>query len=221
MLRNMAQSLFEHGQVRTTLAKAKLARAYVERLVTLAVKVRRRTGSRDHSGALRARRAMQKLLTDRSLIPKEHQAAYDGMSDAHRARSIRMPSGRRHRTGEPKGRLVFTAESVVHRLVEKIAPRFVDQPGGYTRLSRLGIRRVGDHSPEAILQLIGGEEAPVSLSKPARSARARRTNARYAFAIKLSKAWATKERGARKADEAGESSGSAAEAGEGTTKSAS
>jgi ribosomal protein L17 len=196
-----------------------MARDYVERLVTLALQVRKRLGARDHGGALRARRAMQKLLGDRSLIPKEHQSTYDGMSDAHRARSIRMPSGRRHRTGEPKGRLVFTAESVVHRLIEKIAPRYADRQGGYTRLTHLGSRRVGDHTPEALLQLVGGEVAPVSLTKPLRSARERRSNARYSFAIKLSKAWATKERGGRKADGPKESGGTAPESGDEVTES--
>ncbi len=38
--RNMAQSLFEHGQITTTLAKAKDLRPFVEQLITLARKAR-------------------------------------------------------------------------------------------------------------------------------------------------------------------------------------
>ena len=38
MLRNLAQSLFEHGEVRTTLPKAKELRRFVEPLITLAKK---------------------------------------------------------------------------------------------------------------------------------------------------------------------------------------
>jgi len=34
--RNMAQSLFEHGKIRTTVAKAKEIRPFVEKLITLA-----------------------------------------------------------------------------------------------------------------------------------------------------------------------------------------
>ena len=34
--RNMVQSLFEHGKVRTTLPKAKEVRAFAEKLITLA-----------------------------------------------------------------------------------------------------------------------------------------------------------------------------------------
>jgi large subunit ribosomal protein L17 len=106
-------------------------------------------------------------------------------------------SGRRYRTGEPKGRLAFTAESVTHRLIETLAPRFEDRPGGYTRLVRLADRRLGDHSPMAMLQLVGEEEPPVSLTKPGKSARKRRADARYAAAIKAAKA-----RGAKRDREA-------------------
>jgi large subunit ribosomal protein L17 len=204
LLRNTAQSLFEHGQIRTTLAKAKIARPYVEKLVTLAVQVRKRTTARDAAGALRARRAIHRMLADRCLIPKEHQAAYNSMSDAHRNRSLRMPSGRRFRTGEPKGRLTFTADSVIRRLIESVAPRYVDRPGGYTRLTHLPSRRVGDHSREAVLQLVGGEEAPASLTKPGKSARRRRADGRYAFAIKLAKSWSARERGRPSAAPPGE-----------------
>jgi large subunit ribosomal protein L17 len=84
--------------------------------------------------------------------------------------------------------LVFTAESVVHRLIETVAPRFEDRPGGYTRLVHLSRRRLGDASPLAMIQLVGDEEAPTSLTKPKRSARKRRADARYAAAIQAAKA---------------------------------
>ena len=208
--RNMAQSLFEHGQITTTLPKAKDLRPFVERLVTFAVRVRQLNDSGDRVGALAARRAIDSLLTDRVIIPGEHRAAYDGMSDAARAKSIRMVSGRRYRTGEPKGRLAFTADSVTRRLIEKIAPRFVDRAGGYTRVIRLSDTRVGDASRLAILQLVGNEQAPGSLTKPRKSARRRRTDARYAMAVKVAKAWTAKGRAG-----AGESTAAVAESDDG------
>ncbi len=186
--RNLAQSLIEHGQVRTTLAKAKDVRHFVERIITLARKVRGRTAASDAAGSLVARRQIHKLLDDRSLVPADHRSDYADMSDAHRRHSLHMPTGRRYRRGEPKGRLAFTGQSVIHRLIESIAPRFQDRPGGYTRIIRLADRRVGDHSPLAILQLVGDEEPPGSLTKPARSARSRRTEARYRAAVKAAKA---------------------------------
>jgi large subunit ribosomal protein L17 len=201
--RNMAQSLFEHGQITTTLPKAKDLRPFVEKLVTLAVRARRLGEAGDRAGSLAARRSIDSLMTDRAIIPSEHRAAYEGMSDAGRAKSVRMVSGRRYRTGEPKGRLVFTADSVTRRLIEKIAPRFVDRPGGYTRVIHLSDTRIGDSSRLAVLQLLGNEQAPGSLTKPRKSARRRRTDARYAMAVKAAKAWSTKGRTA--GPDAGES----------------
>ncbi len=186
--RNMAQSLFEHGQIRTTLTKAKDVRPFVERLITLARSVRRRAADGDVAGSLTARRQIHKLLADRSIVPEGSRDEYDSMSDAHRLRALRMPSGRRYRTGDPRGRLAFTGESVIHRLVNDVAGRFEDRPGGYTRIIRLADRRVGDHSALAVLQLVGGEEPPASLTRPGKSARRRRTDARYGAAVRAIRA---------------------------------
>lgn len=196
LLRNMAQSIIEHGSVKTTLPKAKTLRPFVEKLISLAVKSRKASSSNDRAGALRARRGIHKLLGDRSLIPKDHFEAYEGMTNAQRRRTLRMASGRRHRTGEPKGRLAFTGESITHRLIENVAARFEDRPGGYTRIVRTAQRRVGDASFLAYLQLVGDEEAPTSLTRPARSARQRRAKSRYDMAAKLAKGWSAKGRAA-------------------------
>ncbi len=190
--RNMAQDLFEHGQITTTVPKAKNLRPFAERLVALAVKYRKFNSDSDQAGALRVRRAIHSMLSDRSIIPSEHRSTYEGLSDAARRKSLRMASGRRYRTGEPKGRLDFTGESVTHRLIETIASKYEDRPGGYTRLIHLAKRRVGDNSALAIVQLVGDEEAPTSLTKPQRSSRRRRADSRYAMAIKAAKSWAAK-----------------------------
>jgi len=195
--RNLAQSLIEHGSVTTTTPKARDIRPFFERLVSLAVKVRLRRAANDAGGALRARRAIHKLLGERSLIPSDHRSTYEDMSDATRAKTMRMATGRRHRTGDPKGRLAFTAESVTHRLIETVAQRFEDRPGGYTRLIRLPQRRLGDSATLAVVQLVGEEEAPTSLTKPHKSARSRRTDSRYAMAVRLAKRWSGKGRSAK------------------------
>lgn len=200
MMRNMAQNMIEHGRITTTVPKAKNLRPFLEKLVTKAVHSRRFTEAGDTAGALRARRAIHKALGDRSLIPKDHQETYDGMSDAMRKKTLRMVSGRRYRTGEPKGRLGFTGESITHRLIETIAPRFSDRPGGYVRLVLLPKRRVGDHAALAMLQFVGDEEVPVSLTKPGKTSRKRKADGRYGMAIKEAKSWAKKERTSAKKD---------------------
>lgn len=165
MRRNLAQSLIQHGQITTTLPKAKEVRPFVERLITLA---RRDT--------VAARQRVEALLCDRAVIPADRQEEYDGMSDARRQRVLRARSGRRHRTGEARPGVPFTAESVIRRLFTDIAPRYADRPGGYTRIIKLARTRIGDGGELAILQLVGEEEAPKQ------AARARGTNARRARA---------------------------------------
>jgi large subunit ribosomal protein L17 len=69
---------------------------------------------------------------------------------------------------EPKGRtlaarrLVATdiaSEDVVTKLFDQLAPRFMDRPGGYTRILRLGHRR-GDGGEIAQIELLGSEFDP-------------------------------------------------------------
>ncbi len=216
--RNMAQSLIEHGKITTTLPKARNIRPFVEKLITLAIKTRKMAAANDDAGSLRSRRRIHKMLGERSIVPAEHRESYDGMSDAARAKSMRMTSGRRYRTGEPKGRLAFTGESVIHRLIETVAARFEDRPGGYTRLIRLAERRVGDHSQLAVVQFIGDEEVPTALAKPARSARRRRADARYGLAIKLSKKRSGKGGGAVQEDKPADAEAKTDEAARSTTE---
>ena len=59
MLNNMAASLFEHGRVVTTEAKAKELRPFAERLITLA-----------RRGDLHARRLVQRRIKDRETLAK-------------------------------------------------------------------------------------------------------------------------------------------------------
>src|SRR5262252_3999535 len=66
--------------------------------------------------------------------------------------------------------------TTVKRVFENIAPRFVDRPGGYTRILRLGARR-GDGAEAAILELVdykfeAKEKAPRKESMADRARRA-------------------------------------------------
>lgn len=48
---------------------------------------------------------------------------------------------------------------VVSKLFDRLAPRFADRPGGYTRLLRIGYRR-GDSAEVAQVELVGSEFNP-------------------------------------------------------------
>ena len=97
LLRNLAATLIEHGRLRTTLAKAKEVRPFVERLVTL--------GRRSDLAA--RRRALQ-------ILPRK---------------------------------------TVVSQLFRKVAPKFQQRPGGYTRILKLGPRK-GDGAPMARIEFV-------------------------------------------------------------------
>lgn len=171
--RNLVQSLFEHGQVRTTLVKAKEVRPFAERLITLAI-----------NGSLAARQRVEALLQDRALIPKDQQGEYDRMSDAKRNRVLRSRSGRRHRATAARPGQKFTAQSLIHKLFAEIGPRMKKRnethncSGGYTRIIKLPERRLGDAGPVALLQLIREDDKPRTAAKGA-SARKRRAKVKY------------------------------------------
>lgn len=175
--RNLVQSLFEHGQVTTTVVKAKEVRAFAERLITLALE-----------GTLAARQRAEALLRDRAVIPKENQKDYDRMSDAKRDKVLRARSGRRHRVNKPRGGLKFSAESILHKLFADVAPAIQrrneskSSRGGYTRVIKLSERRLGDGGPLAILQLVkdADKARTKSTSKTERKRRARVKYAVYA-----------------------------------------
>jgi large subunit ribosomal protein L17 len=48
---------------------------------------------------------------------------------------------------------VITDADVTKRLFDEVAPRFVERPGGYTRLIKVG-PRYGDGAPMAVLELV-------------------------------------------------------------------
>jgi large subunit ribosomal protein L17 len=55
--------------------------------------------------------------------------------------------------------------TVVGKLFSELGPRYLDRPGGYTRIIRLSLRRLGDNSQLVLLQLIGAGESVAKKSK--------------------------------------------------------
>lgn len=175
LLRNLAQSLFEHGEIRTTVPKARELQPFAERLITLAIQ-----------GDLHARQRATALLTDRSIIPADRRAEYDAMSDAQRERVLRFRSGRRHRRSTTRPGAPFTAESVIYKLFSQIGPAMKDRndkkecAGGYTRLIKLARRRLGDGAFEALVQIVSADDAPRK-SIGEKTQRRRRARVKYDF----------------------------------------
>jgi large subunit ribosomal protein L17 len=49
-------------------------------------------------------------------------------------------------------------DTVVSKLFSEIGPRYLDRPGGYTRIIRLSKRRLGDNGQLVLLQLVGKDD---------------------------------------------------------------
>jgi large subunit ribosomal protein L17 len=48
--------------------------------------------------------------------------------------------------------------TVIGKLFSEIGPRYLDRPGGYTRIVRLSKKRLGDNGQLVLLQLVGSEK---------------------------------------------------------------
>ena len=170
MLRNLAAGLFEHGQIITTPAKAKAVQPFVEKIITIA-----------KQGTFRARRLIERRINDRkvhvwvadpNVKDWKKDNAFFALPDAGEVEF--------NRYGE-----VRSAPRLVQHIMKNVAPLFEDRDGGYTRVVKIGKRRLGDGTDLVMLQLVGREEGP-ELGGGVSGRRAR-ADKRTAFAAKLRK----------------------------------
>lgn len=165
-LRNLAAGLFEHGQIVTTIPKAKAVQPMVEKIITAAKK---KFTAKDEAEAKRIdvaarRRVAAKLGGDRMgfdwlYLPTK---ASEGEKEAvqklrdHAAQFFDLPESsavERNRYGELR-----KAPRLVKHIFDRVAPRFKDTKGGYTRIVKLGRHRVGDGTELCVLQFCGAED---------------------------------------------------------------
>jgi large subunit ribosomal protein L17 len=185
-LRNIAAGLFEHGQITTTIPKAKAVQPMVEKIITLAKR-----------GDLHARRlVIAKLGGDKRAFDwlylgkrstDDEKKAVDGLRERASA-YFNVPESsqvERNRYGELR-----KAPRLVRHIFENVAPRFKDRAGGYTRIVKLDKHRIGDGSQLCVIQFVGAEQGPEIGGRP--STRRRIADRRTAFAAKLRKEGAAK-----------------------------
>lgn len=171
MLRNLAAGLFEHGQIETTMPKAKAVQPFVERIITRAKR-----------GTFTARRHIEGMLNDRKIHSwVAHPSTPDSRKDNPYFDLPDESDIEFNRYGE-----VRKAPRLVQHIMTKIAPLFTDRDGGYTRIVKTGRHRLGDGTDLVILQLVGVEEGPEIGG--GRSHRREQADRRTDFAAKLRKA---------------------------------
>ena len=169
MLRNLAAGLFEHGQITTTLPKAKAVQPFVEQLITIAKRP-----------TLASRRELTSRLTDRMVFAWVADPNTKDEVKTAQSRLWELPATDEiefNRFGELR-----KAPRLIQHLLTKVAPLYKDRAGGYTRIIKLDKRRLGDASDLVMLQLVGGEEG--SQVKGRKSTRRTVADKRTAFAKK-------------------------------------
>ena len=78
--------------------------------------------------------------------------------------------GNRDMVNDEDGQAVKTG-TVVGKLFSELGPRYLDRPGGYTRIIRLSMRRLGDNGQLVLLQLVGADEGKKKHDKPKKRSR--------------------------------------------------
>ncbi|TVQ60332.1 MAG: 50S ribosomal protein L17 [Phycisphaerales bacterium] len=181
MLRNMAASLFQHGQITTTLPKAKALQPFVEKIITKAKRGDLHARRRVVAMLGRDRNAFDWLYVAKNATEEEKDAVNELRERAEGFFNVPESSQvERNRYGELR-----KAPKLVRHIFENVAPRFEDRAGGYTRIVKLGYRRLGDQAEVVVIQFVGNEEGPEIGGRG--STRRRQADRRTAYAAQLRK----------------------------------
>lgn len=182
MLRNLAAGLFEHGEITTTLPRARAVQPFVEKLITRAKRGLAESGGAGSARAsLAARRHVESELTDRRI---HAWVADPNVPDARKTNRWFDLADEADIAFNRYGEL-RKAPRLVQHVLSKVAPLFADRAGGYTRIVRSGRRRLGDGAELVVLQLVGREEGPEIGGGT--SGRRRQADRRTAFAARVRK----------------------------------
>lgn len=150
LMRNMSRALIltcdeemtgaakANGRIRTTREKAKEVRPFVEKLVTAAVKAKR-------------------CLDDANKIRSSYAHGSDEYQKWRATEAGQVWLKAQSKYIHHRRRLfdVLRSKQAVTLLIEKLAPRFEDRPGGYTRVVCIAKRRLGDAAKLAYLEFVG------------------------------------------------------------------
>jgi large subunit ribosomal protein L17 len=146
------------GRIVTTVAKAKEVRPLVERCVTIAKR------------GLEASGKAGEFATSAERDSAEWKRWRQSDAWAQWAQAAAPAVKARRRVVQLLG-----DKQAARILFERIAPRFTDRPGGYTRILKLATPRLGDAGPRAILEFVGGDVGAAQAPAPRVEARPART----------------------------------------------
>ena len=126
LLRSLATELILHGEIKTTMARAKALKPYAENLITLA-----------KQGTLHSRRLAAKFIFDKEtgkFMNFETGEVLEGVEKADKEKKA-------------------IAQTILRKLFSETGKKYANRNGGYTRIYRMPPRR-GDAAEMALIQLV-------------------------------------------------------------------
>ena len=126
LLRSLATELILHGEIKTTMARAKALKPYAENIITLA-----------KQGTLHSRRLAAKFIFDketRKFMNFETGEVLEGVEKADKEQKA-------------------VAQTILRKLFVETGKKYANRNGGYTRIYRMPPRR-GDAAEMALIQLV-------------------------------------------------------------------
>jgi large subunit ribosomal protein L17 len=136
------------GRIITTVSKAKEVRPLVEKCITIARK------------GLVAQEAAGKHGTKAERGSSEWKSWREGPKWKEWAKAMAPAVTARRRCITLLG-----DKGAVKALFAEVAPRFMDRPGGYTRIVRLAMPRLGDAGTRAIIEFVGVRDRVIQRSQ--------------------------------------------------------